>query len=56
MIPSTCEHVKKCPSPDLSYENISQMKTPTKLSINIPQAERGFITTSSELSSLAPNS
>jgi hypothetical protein len=37
-----------------SINTSSPMGSPTKVSYNIPQAQRGFITTSQDLSSLAP--
>ena len=42
-------------SSNLSPSSLSPMGSPTKISCNVPQAMRGFVTTSSDLSSLAPN-
>ena len=42
-------------SPSLySSTNVSPLGTPTRVSVNLPQAKRGFSTTPFELSSLAP--
>lgn len=49
--PMTLSH-----SPSLaSASSLSPMGSPTKISCNVPQAMRGFVTTSADLSSLAPN-
>ena len=37
-----------------SSTNVSPLGTPTRVSVNLPQAKRGFSTTPFELSSLAP--
>jgi MFS family permease len=44
-------------SPQLnSIQTSSPLSTPTKVTTNIPQAQRGFSTTSLNLSALSPNS